>query len=241
MKETRYFYVPEASSVNELPEEEAMHALRVLRMKSGDEMMLMDGQGVFYRAEVVLAASRRCAYKILEVMPQQPQWSGKLHIAIAPTKMMERMEWMVEKATEIGVDEFSFLNCQYSERRVLKTQRLDKIVVSAVKQSHKAWKPVLNDIESFDKFVSKPVSGQKFIAHCYNEIPRTFLFDELRKTPAQEHGEVLVLIGPEGDFSIDEVRMAMANGYIPIHLGKSRFRTETAAIAALMMMQLARN
>lgn len=239
MKETRYFYVPDALSAGELPEEEAMHALRVLRMKSGDEMMLIDGHGNFYRAEVSLASARHCIYNIIEVIPQQPQWKGVLHIAIAPTKMMERMEWMVEKATEIGIDEISFLDCKFSERKVLKTQRLDKIAVSAMKQSRKAWKPILNDMEDFGSFVSKPLSGHKFIAHCYDEIPRTSLFDELRK--ATDCEPVTVLIGPEGDFSIDEVRMAVDNGYIPIHLGASRLRTETAAIVALMMMQLAGN
>lgn len=239
MKETRFFYVPEAATVNELPEEEAQHAIRVLRLQSGDEMMLMDGRGNYYRAVVSVASNRRCVYEILETLPQPSQWTGKLHIAIAPTKMMERMEWMVEKATEIGIDEFSFLNCKYSERRVLKTVRLDKIVVSAVKQSHKAWKPVVNEMETFDKFISKPNTGFKFIAHCYDEIPRTFLFDELNRI--REKDEITVLIGPEGDFSIDEVHKAMDKGYVPVHLGKSRFRTETAAIAALMMMQLSRS
>lgn len=239
MKETRFFYVPEAATVNELPEEEAQHAIRVLRLQSGDEMMLMDGRGNYYRAVVSVASNRRCVYEILETLPQPLQWTGKLHIAIAPTKMMERMEWMVEKATEIGIDEFSFLNCKYSERRVLKTVRLDKIVVSAVKQSHKAWKPVVNEMETFDKFISKPNTGFKFIAHCYDEIPRTFLFDELNRI--REKDEITVLIGPEGDFSIDEVHKAMDKGYVPVHLGKSRFRTETAAIAALMMMQLSRS
>lgn len=239
MKETRFFYVPEAATVNELPEEEAQHAIRVLRLQSGDEMMLMDGRGNYYRAVVSVASNRRCVYEILETLPQPSQWTGKLHIAIAPTKMMERMEWMVEKATEIGIDEFSFLNCKYSERRVLKTVRLDKIVVSAVKQSHKAWKPVVNEMETFDKFISKPNTGFKFIAHCYDEIPRIFLFDELNRI--REKDEITVLIGPEGDFSIDEVHKAMDKGYVPVHLGKSRFRTETAAIAALMMMQLSRS
>ena len=137
MKETRYFYVPDAANQKELPSDEAMHALRVLRLKSGDEMFLMDGVGNYYRAEVTIAATHHCYYEIKECLPQEPQWKGHIHLAIAPTKMMDRMEWLVEKATEIGIDEFSFLNCQFSERRLLKTARLDKIVVSAVKQSHK--------------------------------------------------------------------------------------------------------
>lgn len=239
MKEIRYFYVPDAAASEELPDDEAMHAIRVLRLKDGDEMMLMDGVGNFYRAEVTLAASRRCMYRICETIPQHPQWPGRLHIAIAPTKMMERMEWMAEKATEIGIDEISFLNCKFSERKVMKVERLDKIVISAVKQSRKAWKPQLNEMEAFKAFVGKPRKGLKFIAHCYNEIPRTYLFDELRNAAPDD--EVTVLIGPEGDFSIDEVKMAVASGYVPIHLGQSRYRTETAAIAALMMMQLSKN
>ena len=149
MKEARYFFVPDAGVVNEMPDEEAMHALRVLRLKSGDEMFLMDGAGTFYRAQVTLAATKRCLYEILETLPQQPVWKGHIHLAVAPTKMMERMEWFVEKATEVGIDEFSFLNCQFSERKVLRTVRLDKIIVSAVKQSRKAWKPVINPMESF--------------------------------------------------------------------------------------------
>lgn len=238
MKEVRYFYVPNADSVTELPDDEALHALRVLRLKEGDNMILMDGVGNFYCAEVTLAARRKCMYKITETITQQPQWPGKLCIAIAPTKMMERMEWMAEKATEIGVDEISFLNCQFSERKVIKTDRLEKIVVSAVKQSRKAWKPRLNDIEAFKEFVSSPRQGKKFIAHCYNEVPRKYLFDELGNVgPADE---VTVLIGPEGDFSIDEVRMAVDCGYTSIHLGQSRYRTETAALCALMMMQLSK-
>ena len=143
MKEARYFYVPDAANQNELPVDEAMHALRVLRLKGGDEMFLMDGIGNYYRAQVTIAATHHCYYEILEQLPQEPQWKGRVQLGIAPTKMLDRIEWMMEKATEVGVDEVSFLNCQFSERRLIKTTRLEKIVVSAVKQSHKAWKPVL--------------------------------------------------------------------------------------------------
>lgn len=243
MKETRYFYAPDAVTTDELPEDEALHALRVLRLKSGDEMILMDGRGNFYRTEVTLASSKHCGYRITETMPQTRQWRGRFHIGIAPTKMIDRMEWMIEKATEIGIDRISFLDCRFSERRVLKTSRLDKIVISAMKQSRKAWKPMLNDMETFEKFISRPISGCKFIAHCYDEISRTFLFDELRKPGLAAGGndDITVLVGPEGDFSIDEVHKAMDNGYISVHLGQSRLRTETAAISALMMIQLAKN
>ena len=236
MKETRYFYVPHAELQQELPEDEAQHALRVLRLKEGDEMVLMDGCGRFFKAVVSMTSSKHCLYEITEVLPQERPWEGHLHLAIAPTKMMERMEWMVEKSTEIGFDELSFLDCQFSERRVLKIPRLEKIVVSAMKQSHKAWKPVVNEMVSFRRFVEEPRKGYKFIAHCYEEVQRSFLFDELKECVVEN--DITVLIGPEGDFSIEEVRQAQACGYVSVHLGKSRLRTETAGLSAVMMMQL---
>lgn len=238
MKEVRFFYVPDAAQVNELPADEAMHAMRVLRLKGGDELFLMDGVGNFYRAQVTIAATHHCYYEILEVLPQERQWKGHFHLAIAPTKMMDRIEWMVEKATEVGVDEISFLNCAFSERRVVKNPRVEKIIVSAMKQSHKAWKPVLNEMSTFAHFIEQPRAGVKYIAHCYDEIPRVNLFDELRKTP--DETEMTVLIGPEGDFSIDEVRLAVDHGYQSVSLGTSRLRTETAGLAAVMMMQLSK-
>ena len=238
MKEVRFFYVPDALTATELPSDEAMHALRVLRLQIGDEMMLMDGQGNYYRAEVTLAHTKHCLYEIKEQMPQERQWQGHIHLAIAPTKMMDRIEWMMEKAVEVGVDEISFLNCQFSERRLVKLPRLEKIMVSAIKQSHKAWITQLNEIVTFDSFIRQPRTGHKYIAHCYEEVPRTYLFDELQKTSASD--DTIVLIGPEGDFSIDEVRKAVDAGYISVHLGKSRLRTETAGLSAVMMMQLAK-
>ncbi|MBR3079077.1 MAG: 16S rRNA (uracil(1498)-N(3))-methyltransferase [Prevotella sp.] len=238
MKEVRFFYAPEAATTTELPTDEAMHALRVIRLKTGDEMMLLDGAGNYYRAVVTLAHTKRCLYEILETIPQQRQWLGTIHLAIAPTKLMDRMEWLMEKAVEIGVDEISFVNCQFSERHVVKIPRVEKIAIAAVKQSHKAWKPLLNDVVPFKKFISLPREGRKFIAHCYDEIPRDFLYDELRKMPADEGATVM--IGPEGDFSIDEVREAMTQGYQSVHLGKSRLRTETAGLSAVMMMQLSK-
>lgn len=238
MKEVRSFYVPDALTANELPPDEAMHALRVLRMKIGDEMVLMDGKGNYYRAEVTLAHTKHCMYEIKEQMPQERQWQGHVHLAIAPTKMMDRIEWMTEKAVEVGIDELSFLNCQFSERRLVKIPRLEKIMISAVKQSHKAWVTQLNEIVSFDTFIQQPREGRKYIAHCYEEVPRSYLFDELCQISESE--DTTVLIGPEGDFSIDEVRRAVAAGYISVHLGKSRLRTETAGLSAVMMMQLAK-
>ena len=238
MKEVRFFYVPDVRQSTALPDEEAVHAVRVLRMVAGDELMLMDGNGTFYRAVVTLAHGHHCQFDILETLPQQRPWQGYVHLAMAPTKMMDRTEWMVEKATEIGIDELSFLDCRFSERKVLKTERIDKIIVAAMKQSRKAWKPVLNALTPFADFVTTPRQGKMFIAHCYEEIAKVNLYDELRQLAPDE--PTTVLIGPEGDFSIDEVRMAVDAGWVSVDLGKSRLRTETACLSAVMMMQLAK-
>ena len=274
MKETRFFYVPDAAEGSELPEDEAKHATRVLRLTVGDELLLMDGNGSFYRAEITVATGHRCLYKILETMPQERAWEGHIHLAMAPTKLNDRTEWFAEKATEIGMDELSFLDCRFSERRVIKCERIDKILISAVKQSHKAWKPILNEMTPFERFVKAERKGDKFICHCYNEddigplsqtlLPTVANGDSLPfvgpephsvaplKTPVAQRGEhkpflmdvlqrgveTTVLIGPEGDFSVDEVRLALKNGYRSVSLGTSRLRTETAALVAVHMMQL---
>ena len=237
MKETRYFYVPNAECSNELPAEEAAHASRVLRLESGDEVFLIDGAGCFFKAQLTLVTKSRCLYDIVERLPQEKTWRGRIAIAMAPTKVIDRVEWTLEKATEIGVDEFSLLNCAFSERRNVKLERLDKIVVAAVKQSRKAWKPLLNDLQSFEHFVKQPRKGVKYIAHCYAEIDKKDLYSELTQLNCDE--EVTILIGPEGDFSIEEVRLAMSQGYVSVSLGQSRLRTETAALAATMIAQLA--
>ena len=248
MKEERYFYDPLVSG--ELPQEEAHHALKVLRMQVGDEMWLMDGCGTYYRATITAATGHRCLYRIEETQPQEPAWQGHLHLAMAPTKLMDRVEWFAEKATEIGFDELTFLDCQFSERRVVKEERIDKILVSAMKQSHKAWKPTLNRMMRFRDFIKQEREGDKFICHCQTlsdsplkgenikspfkgDLEGLFLFDILRPGVP-----TTVLIGPEGDFSVEEVHLAMQNGYRGVSLGKSRLRTETAALAAVHMMQL---
>ena len=232
--------MPDAAQQTELPPDECAHAIRVLRLKVGDELFLMDGVGNYYRAQVTSASSHHCGYEILETLPQQRQWQGNVHLAIAPTKMMDRMEWMAEKVTEIGIDELTFLDCQFSERQVVKLPRIEKIVVSAVKQSHKAWMPVVHEMTAFKTFISQPREGRKYIAHCYEEIPRSYLFDALGQESTDAE-DVTVLIGPEGDFSIDEVRQAVAAGYQSVHLGQSRLRTETAGLSAVMMMQLSKS
>ncbi len=248
MKETRIFYVPEmVNGCTEMPAEEAAHAVRVLRMKEGDALTLTDGVGRFYDAHITLASNKHCQFAIDNEWNDHKLWRGNIYLAVAPTKNMDRMEWFAEKATEIGVDNISLLNCANSERRVVKTERLEKIVVSAMKQSHKAFKPVVSPLTDFKKFIAQPFEGQKFIAHCYapeetegtdesiHLSGRNFLGDLL-----QPEGNALVLIGPEGDFSIAEVNEAIQAGFQPISLGESRLRTETAALVAVHLMYLAK-
>lgn len=237
MKEARYFYVPNATEHNELPTDEAIHAIRVLRLKIGDDIFLIDGKGTFYEAVVTLANSKHCLYKITQTLVQNKTWKGHIHLAIAPTKDISRIEWLVEKATEIGFDEISFLNCQFSERKNLRIDRIERIVISAMKQSRKAWKPIVNNMLSFEDFMQKEVTGQKFICHCYNEIEKTDFFSNINNSGLFE--EITVLIGPEGDFSINEVHQALQQQYKSTTLGNSRLRTETAGLAAVLMANLA--
>ena len=242
MKEARYFYVPNAAVETELPAEEAVHAIRVLRLKEGDEMFLMDGEGCFYKAEVALVSSKKCLYTIKETLKQDLAWRGKIHLAIAPTKDMGRIEWMTEKATEVGFDEISFLDCKFSERKTLRVDRIEKIVISAVKQSRKGWKPVVNPMTPFHRFIENcSNNGRKFICHCYTEISRADFFTDISQECQPSSAEdITVLVGPEGDFSIDEVRFALEYGFESVTLGNSRLRTETAGLSAVMMSQLAR-
>lgn len=241
MKEVRFFYTPTVSG--SLPEDEAKHAVRVLRMKEGDEIYLMDGCGTFYKAEITTASNHHCLYKIIEEEKQTRAWAGKIHLAVAPTKLNERMEWLVEKATEIGWDRVTFLNCQFSERRNIKTERIEKIVVSATKQSHKAWMPVVDEMQFFKDFVEqwglppgqKNDGVQRFICHC-NEGKKPHL-----KDLTQNGQDCIVMIGPEGDFSLEEVRMAEEHGFQSVSLGNSRLRTETAALVAVHLMQLSQS
>lgn len=226
------FYTPDIATTLELPQDEAAHAIRVLRLAEGSEVMLTDGKGSFYRAEIDMISGKRCYVRIVETITPDPLWRGHLHLAMAPTKNMDRIEWFAEKATEIGFDELTFLDCRFSERRVVKTERVEKILVSAMKQSLKPTLPMLNGMTPFDKFVSQPFEGQKFIAHCYEGEKEALL-------QALQPGEnALVLIGPEGDFSPEEVQKAMAYGFRPITLGRSRLRTETAALVAVHMMNI---
>lgn len=248
MKETHIFYTPEiAQGKCELPPEESAHAVRVLRMKEDDELLLADGKGHFHLAHITLASQKHCCFQVDKSWDDHKLWQGNIHLAVAPTKNMDRMEWFAEKATEIGVDRISLLNCDNSERRVVKTERLEKIVVSAMKQSHKAFKPEVAAMQPFAQFIAQPWEGQKFIAHCHT--PEELADDEssIHLTDNNFLGDLLdaagpslVLIGPEGDFSIDEVNAALSLGFKPISLGKSRLRTETAALVAVHLMYLAK-
>lgn len=227
------FYTPYIQSKSELPADEAKHCLRVLRLSSGDEITLTDGKGNFYRVEIEAETPKTCSVTIKETIHQKPLWSGHLHIAVAPTKNMDRMEWFAEKATEIGIDELTFIDCRYSERKVIKTDRIEKIMISAMKQSLKARLPKINGMTLFKSFLQQAKGEQKFIAHCY-EGNKPLLKDVIRFGK-----DAIILIGPEGDFSEHEVKQAMEKGFTPISLGESRLRTETAALVACMTLNQA--
>lgn len=221
------FYVPDIALDWALPEEEAAHCLRVLRLSVGDALDITDGKGNLYKTEISSIQGKRCYVQAREVVSAPKSWRGNIHIAIAPTKNIDRIEWLAEKATEIGLDAMTFLNCRFSERKVVKTDRIERIVVSAMKQSLKYTKPVVGDMIDFKKFIAQPREGAKFIAHCYDDSERVLLKDVLR-----EGEDATVLIGPEGDFSPEEVQLAVEAGYTPVSLGSSRLRTETAGLAA---------
>ncbi len=237
MKEVRYFYAPSALTTNELPSEEAAHASKVLRLQPGDEVVLIDGKGSFHQAEIVNITKSRCEYQITHSQEYPKTWNNSIHLAIAPTKNIDRIEWLTEKITEIGLDELSFLNCRFSERRVVKNERLERIIVSAVKQSRKSWIPQLNEMVLFKEFISMSHKGLKFIAHCYDQFPKIDLCSSLNKEEIKE--DVLILVGPEGDFSVDEVDLALKNGFQSISLGENRLRTETAGLVAVTIAQFA--
>lgn len=221
------FYTPDILSSGEMPEEESNHAVKVLRLAEGDEVVLIDGKGTFHKALISRAHHKRCGVQIVESYPEENHWPFKIHVAVAPTKNMDRIEWFAEKATEMGIDAITLLKCRYSERKDVKTERLNKILVSAMKQSLKATLPRLEGMTDFRKFVEQPFDGQKFIAHCYKESERNLLTKLYRPG-----SNMLILIGPEGDFSEEEVALALKNGFEPVSLGNSRLRTETAALAA---------
>lgn len=222
------FYTPSiknTDTVFTLSEAESKHAVRVLRLVVDDTLSLIDGKGTFYEAKITDAQPKKCELGILSFKKEITK-SASLHIAIAPTKNNDRLEWFTEKCTEIGIQEITPILCHHSERKKLKEERLIKTAVSAMKQSLKATLPIINDFTPIQTFLEQPFDGEKYIAHCYAENQK-HLKDLLPK------GEnALILIGPEGDFSQDEIKLAIKNGYQPISLGNSRLRTETAGIVA---------
>lgn len=220
------FYTPDITGETyQLNEEESRHCSKVLRLVEGDHIQLIDGKGSFYTAEITDAHPKRTALKIIEIQKEYSRRNHYLHIAVAPTKNIDRFEWFLEKATEIGIDEITPLICERSERKDVKIERLNKIITSAIKQSLKAYHPKLNDPCSFKDFLNKPFK-EKFIAHCM-EGDKSTLSDKIKK-----HGDYTILIGPEGDFSPSEAEQALLKEYIPVSLGTSRLRTETAALQA---------
>lgn len=226
------YYAPDIVDSLVLPEEESSHCVRVLRKRVGDELLIADGKGAFYTAHIVDAHPKRTTVEIISVEKQEPLWNYKVEIALAPTKNMDRVEWFAEKATEIGIDKISFLRCAHSERREIKTERIRKIVRSAMKQSQKAYLPEVAEMMNFNMFVEIPFDGAKFIAHC-EETAKQVLVDVYKKA-----SNALVLIGPEGDFSSEEIILAKEQGFLPVSLGQSRLRTETAAIVACHTIHL---
>ncbi|NOW96295.1 16S rRNA (uracil(1498)-N(3))-methyltransferase [Mucilaginibacter sp. SG564] len=223
------FYTPDIDSAHPqyfLSEEESKHAIRVLRLEAGSEVQLIDGRGGFYTAFIHDAHPKRTILSITSVTTDFNKRNHYLHLAVAPTKNIERLEWFLEKATEIGIDEISLIISQRSERKEAKTERLNKIITAAIKQSLKAYHPVLNEPVKLNELLTRPFDGQKYIAHC-EPGDKLSLRDEL-----QQQGRYLILIGPEGDFAPAEIESALQNGFKPITLGISRLRTETAALEA---------
>ena len=226
------FYAPEISFPRyTLPEEESKHCVRVLRMGVGDELHITDGQGMLHRCKVVDDNAKRCVVEIVESTQAEPL-PYHLVMAVAPTKNIDRYEWFLEKATEVGVGEIYPIESEHSERRQIKHERELKVMTSAVKQSLKMYHPTLHELTPFKQVIAMPFEGDKYIAHCNSTLgERPYLGKLLKKG-----GRMLILIGPEGDFSPEEITFAVQNGFKPISLGDQRLRTETAAVAATMIV-----
>jgi len=207
-----------------LTSEESWHCAKVLRKKSGDPIHLIDGQGHFFEGVLELVSEKQCTVKITKGPTMQTARNYRLHLAIAPTKQIDRIEWMLEKAVEIGIDEISFIACKNSERTVVKTDRIHKIVESAVKQSLQAFIPKINELQTIKEFLKNTAADQKLIAHCF----------ETEKKPVKsvefKNRSTCILIGPEGDFTKEEVELAGQNDFKPLSLGDNRLRSETAGL-----------
>ena len=225
------FYTPDISGdYHVLEEQESKHVVKVLRLKTGDTINMVDGKGSLYEG-VITKITRECHVRITNKISEYGKRDYYLHIAVAPTKNIDRIEWFVEKATEIGIDEITPILCEHSERKVIKSDRFEKIMISAMKQSGKAYLPKFNNMISFRELISTSFPYGKFFAHCY----------EQEKTPlikAITGNSSLIVIGPEGDFSEKEIKDAIASDFKPVSLGNSRLRTETAALVACHTMSL---
>ena len=226
------FYAPDILLRPELPEQESYHCVKVLRKQAGDEVDVTDGKGHFYKVQIVEAHPKRCQLQIMETIAAPPSCPVRIEIAVAPTKNADRMEWLAEKATEMGIDSITFLKTRYSERKVLNTDRIRKILIAAMKQSEKAFMPQLQEMTGFEQYVGQVFAGQKIIPHCHAGEKR-LLSHSYRKGE-----DVRILIGPEGDFSEEEVALALANGYQAVSLGDTRLRTETAALVACQTIHI---
>jgi len=219
------FYLENPENEIILSAEESKHVTKVLRKKEGDILNFTDGKGHFYKAEITIADTRKCRLQVVSSKQKEKQHNYHLHIAIAPTKNMDRFEWFLEKATEIGIDEITPIICSHSERKVIKTERCNRILLSAMKQSLKFHVPKLNEAISLNDFLKQNFNGTKYIAHCKDREKK-----ELKTVNKTE--KYLILIGPEGDFSQKEIDLALQNQFKPVSLGESRLRTETAGIIA---------
>ena len=226
------FYTPDiASEIYSLNEDESRHCARVLRLQKDDIIFLTNGKGTLYKAAIADDNPKKCIVHVTEVFENYKKRNYHLHIAIAPTKNIDRIEWFLEKATEIGIDEITPLICKHSERRNVNAERLNKIISSAMKQSLKAYHPMLNPEMKFNEFVSKEFQMKKFICH-YGE-------ENINLKDIYDHGnDALILIGPEGDFDDDEIIKAKENNFVQINLGDNRYRTETAALMACHTIHL---
>ena len=205
--------------------EESKHIVKVLRKKEGDTIFITNGLGFLFESEIILASEKKCEVKIAKETFQQPV-AFYTHIAVAPTKMNDRLEWFLEKATEIGIHEITPIICDHSERKVYKIDRAEKIIQAAMKQSLHYYLPKINEPISLSQFVKLNFEGQKFIAHCEETDKKSF------KNEIKQKEKITILIGPEGDFSTKEINLAIANQFIPVTLGNTRLRTETAALVA---------
>lgn len=204
---------------------ESKHIIKVLRKKSGDELFITNGKGYLFQAKITDDAIKNCEVELISTKKTHPK-SHTLHLVVAPTKMNDRYEWFLEKVTEIGVDEITPIICDRSERKIVKPERMQRVIESAMKQSLQTYLPKLNEPIVLSDFLEKSVTGLKFIAHCEDTERH-----ELKRRIAADQ-DVTILIGPEGDFSPSEIKKALNTGYLPVSMGKTRLRTETAAIVA---------